>query len=114
MQRWDVLDDELVNTVGATRIAIRLEQLDTERLSIESDLRDAQRRLSKVKDAPGAMDITRLLKLVHDVCTEPTRSTLKELYRIFITRVTFDRTAKLVWVHMRFDDDIIARLNQKV
>ena len=34
--------------------------------------------------------------------------------RIFITRVTFDRTAKLVWVHMRFDDDIIARLNQKV
>lgn len=114
VQRWDVLDDELVNTVGATRIALRLEQLDKERLSVESDLRDAQRRLSKVTDAPGAMDITRLLELVHHVCSEPTRSTLKELYRIFITQVTFDRNEKLVKVHMRFDNDIIARLNQEV
>lgn len=38
--------------------------------------------------------------------------TLKHIYQLFIESVTFDRRKKLVWVHMRFDSDVIASLNE--
>lgn len=53
-----------------------------------------------------------LLQLVAGVVREHDTKTLKHIYQLFIESVTFDRRKKLVWVHMRFDDDVIAGLKE--
>ena len=53
-----------------------------------------------------------LLRLVAEVVSGHDTKTLKHIYQLFIESVTFDRQEKLVWVHMRFDDDVIASLKE--
>ncbi|ARN89116.1 hypothetical protein [Levilactobacillus brevis] len=53
-----------------------------------------------------------LLQLVAEVVRGQDTKTLKHIYQLFIESVTFDRRKKLVWVHMRFDDDVIASLRE--
>ncbi|WP_428958427.1 hypothetical protein [Levilactobacillus brevis] len=53
-----------------------------------------------------------LLQLVAEIVREHDTKTLKHIYQLFIESVTFDRRKKLVWVHTRFDDDVIASLKE--
>ena len=53
-----------------------------------------------------------LLRLVAEVVSGHDTKTLKHIYQLFIESVTFDRQEKLIWVHMRFDDDVIASLRE--
>nr|WP_225426495.1 zinc ribbon domain-containing protein [Levilactobacillus namurensis] len=90
----------------------RIHQLTVEQVHAERDLHELQER-SRGKSKGLLVDnVDQLLRLVAGVISGHDTKTLKHIYQLFIESVTFDRQKKLVWVHMRFDSDVIAGLNE--
>lgn len=90
----------------------RIHQLTVEKIRAEADLQGLQQRLEGKANGLLADNVDQLLRLVADVVRGHDTKTLKHIYQLFIESVTFDRRKKLVWVHMRFDDDVIASLKE--
>lgn len=90
----------------------RIHQLTVEQVHAETDLQGLQQRSEGKADGLLAGNVDQLLQLVAEVVRGHDTKTLKHIYQLFIESVTFDRQEKLVWVHMRFDDDVIASLKE--
>ncbi|QCZ42413.1 recombinase family protein [Levilactobacillus brevis] len=90
----------------------RIHQLTVEQVHIEADIQVLQNRAQEKPEDVLAQNVDQLLRLVASIVSEQATKTLKAIYQVFIESVTFDRQKKLVWVHMRFDDEVIASLKQ--
>lgn len=90
----------------------RIHQLTVEQVHIEADIQVLQNRAQEKPEDVLAQNVDQLLRLVASIVSEQATKTLKAIYQVFIESVTFDRQKKLVWVHMRFDDEVLASLKQ--
>ncbi|MBS0979084.1 recombinase family protein [Levilactobacillus brevis] len=90
----------------------RIHQLTVEQVHIEADLQALKNRAQEKPEDVLAQNVDQLLRLVASIVSEQATKTLKAIYQVFIESVTFDRRKKLVWVHMRFDDEVITSLKQ--
>lgn len=90
----------------------RIHQLTVEQVHAETDLHELQERSGGKSNGLQVDNVDQLLRLVAGVISGHDTKTLKHIYQLFIESVTFDRREKLVWVHMRFDADVIASLNE--
>ena len=90
----------------------RVHQLTVEQVNIEADIQALQNQAQKKPETVLAQNVDQLLQLVTEVVSEQDTKTLKHIYQLFVESVTFDRRKKLVWVHMRFDDEVVASLKQ--
>ncbi|QCZ42429.1 recombinase family protein [Levilactobacillus brevis] len=90
----------------------RIHQLIVERVQVEADIRALKNKAQEEPEDVLAQNVDQLLQLVAAIISEQATKTLKAIYQVFIESVTFDRRKKLVWVHMRFDDGVLASLKQ--
>lgn len=90
----------------------RIHQLLVEQVQVEADLQALKNRAQEKPENVLAQNVDQLLQLVAAIVSEQATKTLKAIYQVFIESVIFDRRKKLVWVHMRFDDEVIASLKQ--
>ena len=89
----------------------RLRQLIRQQTQLENERDDLQNGIDGEDVRVVSKDVEALLRLVAEVIEGQDKQTLKVLYRLFIDRVTFDRKKKLVWVYLRFDDDVMKKLS---
>ncbi|MBS0948715.1 hypothetical protein JK167_13855 [Levilactobacillus brevis] len=90
----------------------RIHQLTVEQIQVEADIQALKKRSQEKPEDVLAQNMDQLLRLVASIVSEQATKTLKSIYQVFIEAVTFDRQKKLVWVHMRFDDDVLTSLKQ--
>ncbi|WP_428958421.1 hypothetical protein [Levilactobacillus brevis] len=90
----------------------RIHKLTVEQVNIEADIQSLKKRAQEKPEDVLAPNVDQLLQLVASIISEQATKTLKSIYQVFIESVTFDRQKKLVWVHMQFDDDVLASLKQ--
>lgn len=84
----------------------------TEQVQVEADIRALKNQAQEKPENVLAKNVDQLLQLVTAIVSDQATKTLKAIYQVFIESVTFDRQKKLVWVHMQFDDEVVASLKQ--
>lgn len=88
----------------------RINELTTSKLAINENIKQLRQNKDSKIDFT-AKNITWLLKLVATICQGKDKKILKRLYHGFIDQITFDKQKKLVYVRMRFTEDVVKKLS---
>lgn len=87
-----------------------IEKMRSQQARLKSESDDLQRNVEGQAVQVASSDVESLLRLVAEVIEGQDKKTLKHLYQLFVDRVTFDKKKKLVWVYLKFDEEIVKQL----
>ncbi|WP_051669189.1 recombinase family protein [Carnobacterium jeotgali] len=98
----------------AEDLHVRIKELENNRYELLNQEREMENRLNQTRKPISKKETQRVLDLLGIAIKDKEKKELKEIYKTFIDKITFDKSTKEVNVHLVFNKEILRKLNSNL